>query len=153
MQLRRLIVPALVPAAFFAGTAVNIGLSQPQATQQPAPTIVEIDYMKVPANFDEAEYVKLEREVWKPIHQERIKQGMLRSWALYGVRFPQGSAREYDYVTVNTYNALPDIDRGFSEELIKKAVPRMPIAEIAQKTGASRSLVRGDLLYLVDKTP
>ena len=147
MQLRCLLVPALVPAAFFAGTLVNVASARaPQAGQQPqsAPTVMQIDYMKIPATGNADEYVKVERGIWKAIHQERIKQGGLRSWALYRLRYPYGTKREYDYVTVNMYNSIAHLDREYTTELVTRAVPNVPIPEIVRRTGAARDLVRGD---------
>jgi hypothetical protein len=150
MRIRPLIVPALVPAAFLAGTLVNVGHSAPQ--QQSEPTIMVVDYMKVPPG-GAAAYATLEKDVWKKIHLERQRQGITSGWALYRVRFPSGTAREYDFVTINTFRSLGDLDRGNFEEIVRKAVPSVVPQELSQRTGASRQVVRTDIWYLEDKTP
>jgi hypothetical protein len=33
-------------------------------------------------------YMKMERELWTPIHRERLKAGMIQSWSLWNRRFP-----------------------------------------------------------------
>ncbi len=147
MQIRRLVVPALIPTAFLLGTFVNTGFTQ-QATANP--TIVEVACMKVDPLKDE-EYLKLEHDLWRPVHQERIKQGRMRSWTMYEVRYPAGSQRECDYRVVNTYNSLADIDRPIAD-IFAKVHPSIPIAEVGRRTISARDLARGELWYQVDQT-
>jgi hypothetical protein len=146
VQIRRLAVPALVPAAFLLGTFVNTGFTQQAAA---TPAIVEVACMKVDP-LKNAEYLKLEREIWKPMHQERIRQGILRSWTVYAVRYPAGSKRDCDYNVVNTYNSIADIDRPLAP-IVAKIHPNIPIAELGRQTIAARDLVRGELWYQVDQ--
>jgi hypothetical protein len=144
VQIRRLLVPALIPAAFLLGTTVNTGIAR-QA--QPDPTVVQVAFMKVdPAR--NAEYLALERDIFRPIFQERIKQGMSRSWTVYSVRFPTGTKREYDYAVVNTYNSLADLDRS-TIEVAAKVHPNIPQADLVRRTLAARDLVRGEVWYKV----
>ena len=53
---------------FIAGTAFSQGNP-----------VMEIAYMKVPPHGAE-EYISMEQEIWKPVHQERIKNGKLLGW-------------------------------------------------------------------------
>ena len=146
MTLRRLLVPALVPTAFVAGTAVSTAFTQ---QGQPAPIVMEIDFMKV-APDKEDDYLRLERELWKPVHQERIRTGQLRSWTLYSVRYPFGADQAYSFVTVNEYNTLADADRS-SEEAFARVHPKVPLQEILRRTFAARQLVRGEIWYRLDQ--
>lgn len=145
MNLRRLLVPALVPTAFVAGTVVSTAFTQ---QGQPAPILVEMDFMKV-APEKEADYLRLERELWKPVHQERTRTGKLRSWTLYAVRYPFGTERTYDYVTVNEYNSLADADRPLAD-VFAKVHPTVPLQEIERRTLGARQLVRGEVWYRLE---
>jgi hypothetical protein len=146
VQIRRLLMPALIPTAFFLGSFVNTGFTQQAAA---TPVIVEVACMKVdPLKNDE--YLKLEHDLWKPVHQERIKQGRLRSWTMYQVRYPAGSQRECDYRVVNTYNSLADIDRPIAD-IFTKIHPSVPIAEVVRRTYSARDLTRGELWYQLDE--
>jgi hypothetical protein len=146
VQIRRLAIPALVPAAFLLGTFVNTGVTQ-QASANPP--ILEVACMKVDP-LKNAEYLSLERDIWKPMHQERIKQGRLRSWTVYAVRYPTGTQRECDYRVVNTYNSLADIDRPLAD-IVAKVHPNIPMAELGRRTVSARDLVRGELWYQVEQ--
>jgi len=146
VQIRRLAVPALIPTAFLLGTFVNTGFTQQAAA---TPTVVEVSCMKVDPTKED-EYLKLEHDVWRPMHQERIKQGKMRSWTLYAVRYPAGSQRECDYRTVNTYGSIADIDRPIAD-IIAKVHPNTPVADLARRTYAGRDLTRGELWYQIDQ--
>ena len=145
MQIRHLAVPVLIPTAFLLGTFVNTGFTQAATT----PTILEVACMKVDPLKDD-EYVKLEHDLWKPVHQERIKQGRMRSWTMYEVRYPAGSQRECDYRVVNTYNSLADIDRPIAD-IFAKVHPNVPIPEVVRRTYSARNLTHGELWYQVDQ--
>lgn len=145
MQLRRLVVPALVPTAFLLGTLVNTGFTQ-QA--MPEPLVVSVAFMKVAPDAHE-EYRRLEREVWRPIHQERIRQGLMRSWTVYAVRFPSGTRREYDYAIINTHKSVADMERSI-EGIVSKVHPNVPVAELFRRTGAAREQVRGEMWYQIE---
>jgi len=145
VQIRRLLVPALIPAAFLLGTTVNTGIAR-QQPQLDAP-VVQIAFMKVAAGRG-AEYLALERDLFRPIFQERVRQGISRSWTVYSVRFPAGSKREYDYAVVNTYNTLADVERS-SAEIAAKIHPNISSEELTRRTLAARDLVRGEVWYKV----
>ena len=145
MQIRQLAVPALVPTAFLLGTLVNTGFTQ-QAT---SPAVVEVSCMKVDP-LKEDDYLKLEHDLWKPVHQERIKQGYMRSWTLYEVRYPAGSQRECDYRTVNTYGTLADIDRPLAP-VFTKVHPGVSISDVFRRTVVGRDMRQGELWYQVDQ--
>jgi len=146
MQVRHLALPALIPTAFLLGTFVNTGFTQQAVTN---PVVAEVGCMKVdPLKNDE--YLKLEHDIWKPMHQERIKQGHMRSWTLYEVRYPAGSKRECDYRTLNTYNSYSDTERSIAD-IAAKVHPSIPIAELARRTESGRNFVEGELWYQVDQ--
>jgi hypothetical protein len=146
VQIRQLAVPALIPTAFLLGTFVNTGLTQQAAA---TPPVVEVSCMKVDP-LKEDDYLKMERDLWKPVHQERIKSGRMRSWTLYEVRYPAGSQRECDYRTVNVYSTLTDIDRPISE-VFTKVHPGVPIADVVRRTVAGRDMRQAELWYQVDQ--
>lgn len=59
--------------------------------------IALVGFMKVPQG-GESEYRKLEREIWKPMHQEWVNQGKMAGWYLWYVPYPSGTNAEYHYV-------------------------------------------------------
>ena len=114
---------AATVGAFLAGS-LSSALST-QAPQPPRPSVYLVNFMKAnPAKVQE--YLKLERETWKPVHQERIRAGQMRSWALYSVQYPYGASLEYDFVTIDTYASLADAERDISA-IFAKVHPSAPL--------------------------
>jgi hypothetical protein len=147
MTRSRLVLPVAVVAAFVFGSMTQAGFSQGARTQPAAPLVVGVDFMKV-APERAAEYLRLEREVWMPLHREMIRRGQKRSWTLYGVQFPNGTGNEYGFVTINVYDSLSALD-GPSDaafrDIVAKALPRTSIDSMISRTLAGRQLVRGEV--------
>lgn len=95
-------------------------------------------------------YVNLERQYWKPIHQERVNRGILRSWQLYQVRFPGGSNKEYNYFTVQLYDKFADLETQYPAGIWEKVHPNAKEADVQTQTNAARKMVRTELLNLLE---
>jgi hypothetical protein len=145
MKARYVWLPLVIVSAFLAGTLVPIG-----KTQQKSPKYIEVTYMKVDPSR-ESDYVKLERELWKPLHQERIKEGKLRAWHLFGVKFPFGTDEKYSYVTMNTFDELSQLENPGIEQLLGKVHPGLKPDDFINRTFKSRDLVRGEVWVLIDQ--
>lgn len=99
-----------------------------------------------------AEYVKAEREVWKRIHQERVKQGLIRGWNLYAVRSPAGASVPYDYVTVTLVDGWKKLENPWGNMLAvgaEKLLTKEQLA-IANTTGTLRDLTTSTIYYGAD---
>lgn len=117
--------------------------------QSPSTIYVEVDYMKAKSG----EYVALEKDIWKALHQERIKNGDIVGWYLYSVRFPYGEGVKYDYVTVTIYDDLAKLEEPYKdfEAWVKKVHPDMDVNKLNEKTSASRDLVWGEVFTIIDE--
>lgn len=129
--------------SFLAGGALTAALGAAAP-----PLVVVVDYMKTAPGREDA-YVRLERELWKPVHTARIRAGAMRSWSLYKVRFPHGAAVPYDYVTVNVFDSVADADRD-PLAWFPQVHPERTVPEVMRDTEAARELVRGELWYRLD---
>lgn len=106
---------------------------------------IQAGFMKVkPGMYDE--YVKLEREIWKPIHQERVKQGKITAWQFSEVMFPAGTDREYDFVVVNLVRGWKNIETMWdgTDEIAKKVLTKEQLARM-DKTEQTRDMIRVEL--------
>ena len=131
--------------------AALLDVTEPGSSTQP-PRYAYIGYMK-PEYGKVRQYVELERRYWKPIHQERVSRGLLRSWALYGVRFPGGTDREYTHLTIQLLERFEDLDTQYPEGIWEKVHPAIKQDEIDVRTNAARKMVRTDLLTLLEQVP
>ena len=77
--------------------------------QTPEPQFFIVETMKTLPGKS-AEYVKAEREIWKKLHQERIKRGLISAWSLYAVTYPSGTDAAYDYVTVTRVRGMKNLE-------------------------------------------
>ena len=126
----------LVAAAFLTGGWV--------ALQTAPPPVVSIHYMKAAAGM-EAEYERVEAEVWKPIHEARREAGVMRDWVLYRVQYPQGTDAPYTHVTVNVYDSWADYDRQELERWVREVYPDRTFDELVTEANAARDYVRGEI--------
>ncbi|MBS1790211.1 MAG: hypothetical protein JST85_20975 [Acidobacteria bacterium] len=129
------------------GTASLAQSSPPQAPV--APKYAVLEYMKIEPGKN-ADYRKMEQEVWMPIHRERVKAKLIRSWALWGVRYPGGTAREYDVVAVTLHDNFKDLENSYPLEVFAKAHPGKNAAELTAQTGLLRKMVRTEVVSLID---
>ena len=148
-------------SAFFFGTLFGNGGPQRAAAMQASasasaqmksPKYVEVDYMKAEPGKD-SDYVHMEQDVWKQLHQERIKNGQIKSWALYGLRFPAGAEERYDYVTINTYDRFAQLESPFAGvgPMLTKLRPNMKLEDLVRQTQNARKVVRVDVFELIDE--
>jgi len=70
----------------------------------------EMNFMKATAG-KENEYVRQEKEIYKPIHQEFIKNGNKTGWGFSQLIVPVADGSKYNYVTSNAFS---DWDKSYS---------------------------------------
>jgi hypothetical protein len=122
----------------------------PRSATVPQSRYILVDFMRSKPGVN---YVAVARELWKPIHQERVKSGTLNQWALYELVLPGGTSYPYDYGTVNSVSSLSALEAPYPDDLFRRVHPRTPLTEIGNRTMASRDLVRSELWVLIDSTP
>lgn len=84
---------------------LTVSLKTPALDEVPAPTTIyyAVQYMKVHPTKDH-DYIVLETEIWKKLHEARKAAGVLDGWYMFRVLSPSGTDAEYNYITVNVYN-------------------------------------------------
>lgn len=140
---------------FSAWIAVLVGLAASAVGQPvgnaPSRGYVTIDYQK-PLPGKGGDYVRMEREYWKPIHQARVSAGNIVSWKLYVVNFPNGEGQEYDYVTVTEFPSWAALENPYGGINYTAILGEAKVQEMRTVTGATRKLVRRDTLNLAFAT-
>ena len=137
---RSIVIRIAALAAVFPG----IALAQAEA---PTPLYLAVDCMKSRA----ADYVQIEQEIWRPMHQYLVDEGKRNSWALYRVMY--GDRSRCDYYTVTTFsgedqlNADPDYADAFGAVHAGKDLDKA-----MAKTLAAREQVATELWLQVDRT-
>ncbi len=126
----------------------SIDLLDSQLGKSPPP-FVTVDYMKVQPQ-DEKDYVRLETEIWKPIHQYRVDQGIMGNWALFFLQFPGGTNYPYTYATANYFDTWSQVQNSWPDDFWLKVHPDADSDNLVAMTHASRELVSSQIWRIVD---
>ena len=136
-----------------AGFAAGALLLSAIAVQAPGQnrTTVAIDYMKAKPGQG-AGYVRMEREVFKPMPQERVRLGNLEAWRLYQVQFPAGTEQEYGYVTMLIASDLGKF-QSMNEGVDRAKVwSKYKPGEIGRMVSKNREMLRRDFFSVDSAT-
>ncbi len=112
---------------------------------------VVVDYMKVQPETNAA-YLNFEQEIWKPMHEERVKRGIIVGWYLYAVEF-SGTGDEYNYVVINLYDSAERLESPWDADIPRQIHPSKSIQDILQETQKTRQTVKSELYYSVATAP
>ncbi len=146
-MLRSLAFAIAIVFSFLAGTLVPTALTQSSA---PPKQYLQAQYMKVKPGMG-VDYRALERDMWKPVHQERVNRGLIRSWGLYGVHLPGGEV-DYDFVVLTEFPDFASLENSRFPELFGEVQGMDDYDAVLQKTNAARTRVRQDVWVLVENT-
>lgn len=110
---------------------------------------LSMDYMKV-AQGKNPDYLMLEDEIAKPIHQERIKQNRMAGWEVYSLILPSGMHYGYNFATANHFKELEHFEFGFNEEIIRQTMGKNSnVPELFETIYNTRDLIKVELWELV----
>jgi hypothetical protein len=161
LTIRKFTVAVVV--SFCAGALVSPvftqSITQPDAakpaqqapTQASAPTFMFIEYMKVTDGQDET-WMKLESEQWKPMHNLRVKNGAIKSWAAVYQAVPADTTHGPIAATVTTFQGWPDPTKTNWPDLFQMVHKQNDFGALVQKTEAARKIVRAEIWQVLDAT-
>lgn len=129
---------------------VSAQAQQGEAQGEPDQVFAQVTYMKVQQGQAD-EYVSVERELWKPIHEELANDGKILGWGLYAVRFPGGTGHDYNYVTVTFYDSMADVEDLEYATYAERAHPDKDVNVVLERTFEARKAVRGELWTRLDE--
>ncbi len=108
-----------------------------------------VNFMHIPTGkWDD--YIKMEKELAKPVHQEQINNGHRAGWGLYTIEFPYGAEMKYNAATVDYFNKWGDVTADDMSAMWKKVHPGKSIDEVGKTIEAARTLVRNEVWVLLD---
>lgn len=110
---------------------------------------VQLGFMKVRDGMND-EYVNVERDVWKPVHQILTDDGKRAGWTLWAMALPGGTGSWHDFVTSNLFISYAQMTEGSYPDAFKKAHPEKDMQALFDRTERSRNLVRNEVWELVD---
>lgn len=104
---------------------------------------LKVDYLKADG-VNITNYLELEQELWKPIHQERINRGIIKSWNLYGV-VAGGPDSKYNFIVANLFDEFGKIDYYDIESIITDVHPDVNVDDFMDQTHNSREVVHTEI--------
>ena len=113
----------------------------------PPSKFIQVDFMK-PTAGKTADYVKLEKDIYKPLHAEMAKAGNKDDWGLYQKQMPYSDNDAYDYITANFFKSINQMMSGDYAATFKKVFPKMDINTVTTQTNNARKIVRSELWKL-----
>ena len=126
------------------GNDVMLRMDQLASMRGATSKYYEMNYMKVPYGKD-ADYEKLERESFKPLHKERQDLGDINYWSLWKVAYPNSDTRSYNYITMNTF---ADIDKMVTSDYAaayRKVFPKGDMNKLATQMMATRTMQKTEV--------
>ena len=103
-----------------------------------------VNFMDVKQGMD-SEYEKMEKEVFKPVHEASRKAGKLVDWSMWERVIPYGADFDHDYLTIDvwgSYENMADQDMG---AFWKEIHPDMKPGEAFAKMDEIRDLRRAEV--------
>jgi hypothetical protein len=108
-----------------------------------------VNHMKV---HDMANWMELERSIWKPMAEAWVKSGVLRGWFVIHPVLPGGTDLRYQGITVDV---MPNWEAAFTPPPIEKTFKQIhsdkDLKEISEKIEKSRDLALRELLVVEEK--
>lgn len=123
----------------------------PYTKGKPVSEFITINYFDTRGGS--GEHMELETEIWRDIHQERIRREILNSGSLLLLENPEDIIRSYDYGTIDYYDSLLHLQEPLSTELIQSSHPDMneeDVEKMFERTGQARVSHKSQLWRLVD---
>jgi hypothetical protein len=131
--------------SFICGTLVPLTRTHAQ-TNAPARTYYQISFMKTKPGQNA---LKMERELWKPIHTDRMKNGQINSWTVMEPMY--AGPHPYDYITVETSNSVDAFTHTDYDELMTKAWGKDKLESGYAQTTNARDMV-GDEIWVATES-
>lgn len=117
------------------------------ALGQQEPTYLLVSYAKATGDGNVAQ---IENEVWKPLFEAAVKDGLLQWWSTYAVW--TGADNSYDFVYVQAYPSL-DHMAGDSEKFaaaFARVHPDRDLNEEGSRASRARDIVRTEIWSVLD---
>ncbi|TVQ03855.1 MAG: hypothetical protein EA359_08380 [Balneolaceae bacterium] len=104
---------------------------------------LKVDYFKA-SSENIADYLYVEQELWRPIHQERLNRGIILGWSFYSVFVGEPDV-PYNYIAVNVFDDFELVDYYGLNEIVAEVYPDKDLSDFYQQTRESREVVRTEI--------
>ncbi|MCC5912922.1 MAG: hypothetical protein JJU46_00985 [Balneolaceae bacterium] len=116
---------------------------QPAEAQTDDTLYLKVDYFKA-TGPQTSEYLEIEQEIWKALHEERLNRGIILSWDFYAVVAGEPYV-PYNYVAINVFDDFSKIDYFDLDDIMNEVYPDKSPDELMERTRAAREVVRTEI--------
>lgn len=113
------------------------------------PPFLQVDFMNVPTNGS-SDYLTMEQDVFKPVHQARVDAGTIVNWGLWEMALPAGTSQRHNYGTVTAFQRLADMQESYPDGVWEEVHPDENVDDLMQQVNEARDLVQAEVWELVD---
>ena len=106
-----------------------------------------MNYMRVKPGM-ENQYLALENDIARPLHEERVKEGKMHNWRTYSIMKPTGVEYDYNFATADYYDSIANIEFGFTNEIMNSVMPGTNFTETMNAINDTRDIVVSELWVL-----
>ena len=128
-------------------------VTSPYTGSKPVSPYLVIDYFDTEGGS--GGHIELETDIWAPVHEKRIRRGLLNSAAVLVWTNPDGEEeRDYDYAAISYYDTLAQLREPVDAELVRAAHPDKSTedaARVFERTDEARATYKSQLWRLIDK--
>lgn len=115
--------------------------------------IVVFNYFDFPETGSRTDHFRVEREIWKRVHEARIKDGKMIGWVMVGKVLPGGSAQPYFDATVDLYADWEQfLTSGSPITYFEKVHAGKDFDKMYAETEAACDLIRQEVRSVVDNS-
>lgn len=114
--------------------------------------IVVVNHFSIPANKMRSDHMKMERDLWMPVHKKRIKDGSMMGWLLLQRELPIGTDHGASVATVDVYKDMAQFWQPFDEDEFLEVHPGKSMDEIWKETLAAGTRSSAEIRRAIDST-
>lgn len=115
--------------------------------------VLVFNYFDIPEGASAGDHLRVEREIWKPVHEARHKDGKMKGWVLIDKLLPYGSADAYQHATVDLYTGIEQLlNQQNPIPYFEKVHAGKDIEKLLAETDAAGDLIRAEVRFVLDET-
>lgn len=110
------------------------------------------NYFSSPQGKTVGDHIKMETDIWKPVHAQRVKDGKMQGWLLMVLELPFGASLPYNSMTVDLYSSMNKyLGANTMASDFTKVHAGQDANDLFKQTGDAATLTRGEVRYIIDQ--
>lgn len=115
--------------------------------------VLVFNFFDIPEGAEPSDHLRVEREIWKPVHDARRKDGKMKGWVLLSKVLPYGSADTYHNATVDLYAGMEQfLNQQNPVPYFEQVHAGKDFEKLFAETDAAGDLIRAEVRMVVDET-